>query len=122
MGSLKNYKSHALVVYKRSKTNKEGNKEPDHKKRENLKSIEESYKEGKLEKEKSKCNYCNRRYHQERSCMKNTIYLMEQALYKSDIQDCILENAKKNPGENPLEDQGKGHALISIYSSPNTWI
>jgi hypothetical protein len=47
---------------------------------------------------------------------------MEQALYKSDIQDCILENAKKNLGEKPLEDQGKGHALISIYSLPNTWI
>jgi hypothetical protein len=121
MGSLKNSKSHAFVVYKRSKTTKEGKKEPNHKKRENLKSIEESSKEGKLE-EKSKCNYCNRGYHQEISCMKNTIYLMEQALYKSYIQDCILENAKKNLGEKPLEDQGKGHALISIYSSPNTWI
>jgi hypothetical protein len=34
----------------------------------------------------------------------------------------ILENAKKNPGENPLEDLGKGHALFAISSSPNTLI
>jgi hypothetical protein len=40
----------------------------------------------------------------------------------NDLEDFIPENAKKNLGENLPEYIGKGHALFSISSSPNTWI
>jgi hypothetical protein len=35
--------------------------------------------------------------------MKKTIDLMAQSIQQNNLEDCIQENAKKNPGENPLE-------------------
>jgi hypothetical protein len=78
MDFLKNSKSHVLALYEIRKTTKEGKKGHDHKEGENLKSIEESSKERKSKKYKSKCNYCNSGYHPKSSCMKNTINIMAQ--------------------------------------------
>jgi hypothetical protein len=41
---------------------------------------------------------------------------------QNDLEYFILENTKKNPEEKSSKDLGKGHALTTISSSPNTWI
>jgi hypothetical protein len=50
--------------------------------------------------------------------MKKTIDLMAQTLEKHHLEDCIPDNARKNPSS----ERGNGHALLAISSSPNAWV
>jgi hypothetical protein len=50
--------------------------------------------------------------------MKKTIYLMAQTLERHHPEDFIPDNARKKPSL----QRGNGHALLSISSSPNSWV
>ena len=76
-------------------------------------------KEGKSKKEKSKCRCFNKGYRPEISRMKNTIDLLVQYLQIKKYWIFHIGEYQENPRDNSLEDQGKAHALIAIYSSPN---
>ena len=47
---------------------------------------------------------------------------MVKVLQKNNLGDCILKNAKKKLGDQPIGKRGNSHALIAINSSSNAWI
>jgi len=57
-------------------------------------------------------------FHPKSSCMKNTIYLMEQTLERHHPEDFIPDNARRKPSL----QRGNGYALLAISSSPNSWL
>ena len=66
----------------------------------------------------SKCAYCGKGYHPERSCMKKQTDMLNQLLEKYNIS--LTEGAKKKGSASNFEDKERVHALVArtvIYST-----
>src|SRR5229473_973811 len=101
MGTIKPSKDQALVA-RDSRVDskiKEKAKKPPEQKRDKNKSLEEpqgskkNYQKNKNKGEMSKCAYCNKGNHTERSCMKKKIDMLTQLLEKNGIS--LPEISKK---------------------------
>jgi hypothetical protein len=60
--------------------------------------------------------------HEESSCMKNKIDLMEHVIQHNNIGNFIPEGVKKQKEEYPTPKKGNHHAIIAINSSSNSSI
>ena len=70
--------------------------------------------------EMSKCAYCSKGYHLERSCMKKQIDMLTQLLEKNNIS--LPDFSKKREGGSNSEDIERVHALVHGTSSSLSFI
>ena len=130
MGTIKHSKDQALVAGDSKVDSKGKNKSninrPPEQNRDKSKSQEESsgskknFQKKKNKGKMSKCAYCNKGHHLERSCMKKQIEMLTQLLEKNNISlpDC----ARKREGGSNSEDKERVHALVSSTSSSPSFI
>jgi hypothetical protein len=60
--------------------------------------------------------------HEESTCMKKQIDLMEHALQQNNLGNFIPEGVKKQKEEDVAPKKGNHHALVEINSSSDSWI
>ena len=128
MGTIKPSKDQALVARdsRVDSKSKKKTKNTLEQKRDEKKSQEEpqgskkNFQKKKNKGEMSKCTYCSKGYHLERSCMKKQIDMLTQLLEKNNISlpDC----SKKREGGSNLEDRERVHALVAGTSSSPSFI
>ena len=128
MGTIKRSKDQALVAgdTRVHSKRKKKDKKPPEQKRDKSKYQEEpqgSKKNSQKKKNKgemSKCAYCTKGYHLERSCMKKQIDMLTQRLEKNYIS--LLDCSKKKEGGSNSEDKERVHALVAGTSSSPIFI
>ena len=117
MGTIKPSKDQALIAGDSKVDSKRKNKakNPPEQKRDKKQSPEEpqgskkNYQKKKNKGEMSKCAYCNKGNHTERSCMKKKIDMLTQLLEKNGIS--LPESSKKREGGSSSDDREREFML-----------
>jgi hypothetical protein len=119
MSLMKDPKAHALTMQDGKGSFKQNNKEG-YSKSFNDSSGSKDSSDSKKKKKKKKgnqCTYRNKPNHEESTCMKKQIDLMEHALQHNNLVNFIPEGVKKQKEEDPTPKKGNHHALVAINSS-----
>jgi hypothetical protein len=130
MGTIKCPRAHALTVHDGSHKyqkykDKYKQKSHAHLKKEGYIKLftNASGSKGEKGRKGDKCTYYHKVFYSESTCMQKKIDPMSQILRKNNLGDHIPEVSKKKKPKYLNSKKGNSsHALISINSSPDSWI